>query len=283
MIRFAVIVMAAFLLVSCSSNLKIAEDYTEISSVTLERFVNGESRGAFEITDAHNIYEIYSTISTADKQWRKSVSDTPSVSEYTKISVSFVNSAERLFYHYMTDDMNYIEVPYGGIYLVNWYNKGLIDNLCLADLYIREFGDFTLPQNYNGENKAIDIHTDKDGVKWVGRYKLSDELKSESPDDVRFLILSRYEDEKVGEYLDISSRDSFVANAYRIDEYVTVYDLSAGTVIAEKRFYGGEPSDKIYEKDSALVTGDGQSKYGKEPNRQEIITWITEILQNNTI
>jgi hypothetical protein len=213
--------------------------------VVLERFQDGKSEGAVEITDRHGIEKAL----PPSRIWSEKVSqgsntDTPSSRTYMKISLHSEKSEVRHLFLYKKDNSRYIEEPRSGIYKADSFCQERIHDLWRDTLYVRVFGGmmatgkFVLPKNSTGKNKAAALFKDRDGNETGYFHMLPEKMKAASPADARYLVYGAYGKVSIGKYnkLGDDRLDPFVkrAAAYRITESVSIYDLSSGRTIAEK-------------------------------------------------
>ena len=280
-----VIVICIFTLVimlcaSCSDTFGLPDE-SEITSVILEHFSDGKTNGAVELTEKDEISEIHAVLSFAQKT-KETSSGNYAMLDYIKTSLYSDKTELRQVFIYANENGSFLEEIDVGIYKLSkeldvysaFFNVWSLAQrkdfgIVFADML--KDSRYALPENYTEANKAISLFTNEFGDKSLHRYNLPEIMRAELLNDVRFLVLGFYKEELIGEYT-FGTDESIRPKAFRIDEQVSIIDLSTGQLIAESIFKGGDPP--------ATVSGsETKAAYGSAPVIYEIEQWISEQLE----
>ncbi len=87
--------------------------YNDLVSLNFERGSNGSLVGSEEA-----INDVYNILKKLSNSHKKSVNDTPKVSDYIKIVFNYSEVAATTVYAYKENSHYYIEQPYNGIYKI---------------------------------------------------------------------------------------------------------------------------------------------------------------------
>lgn len=128
-----------------------------------------------------------------------------------------------------------------------------------------------VPDNINGDKAALIVIPDSAYETHVSLEGCPEELRTNDPSQVRYIIRIYKNKEIVGQYM---SGYSITDMAYQWRYVVEVEDLKLNGCLDAKEFLGAEPSNTI-------STGD--SPVGAEPDAGEINAWIIETISKGEL